>query len=164
MRLRAPQAADVAILVEIFSHPDVARWWPHETAATVEALILGDEPHLTGWVIEVDGNVAGWIQAYEEPDPDYRHAAIDLAVRADVHGRGVGPAAIRRLAEHLFSARGHHRLTIDPNAANHAAIRAYEKVGFRPVGVMQQYEFDHAQQRWTDGLLMELLVDDLAAG
>jgi hypothetical protein len=53
---------------------------------------------------------------------------------------------------------GHHRITIDPAAENAAAIRAYEKVGFRPVGVMRRYERDVDGDGWHDGLLMELLA------
>ena len=35
------------------------------------------------------------------------------------------------LTRYLIEERGHHRLTIDPAAANERAIRAYEKAGFR---------------------------------
>jgi aminoglycoside 6'-N-acetyltransferase len=63
------------------------------------------------------------------------------------------------LVAHLIEARGHHRLTIDPAAANARAIRCYAGVGFRPVGVMRQYERGE-DGTWHDGLLMELLADD----
>ena len=45
-------------------------------------------------------------------------------------------------------------------ADNAAAIRIYEKVGFRRVGVMRSYERDADGQGWHDGLLMELLADE----
>ena len=64
------------------------------------------------------------------------------------------------LARHLLAERGHHRITIDPAAANTAAIRTYEKVGFRPVGVMRLYE-QGPDGTWHDGLLMELLAGEL---
>jgi aminoglycoside 6'-N-acetyltransferase len=106
----------------------------------------------------------GVIQAWEEADPAYRHAGLDLALHPGVHGRGLGPEAIRTVARWLFDARGHHRLTIDPNAANERAIRAYRSVGFRPVGRMRAYEWDAAHGRWSDGLLMDLLRDELVEG
>jgi aminoglycoside 6'-N-acetyltransferase len=65
------------------------------------------------------------------------------------------------MARHLIADRGHHRLTIDPAAANTAAIRAYEKAGFRTVGVMRRYERDFDGDGWHDGLLMDLLADEL---
>jgi aminoglycoside 6'-N-acetyltransferase len=67
------------------------------------------------------------------------------------------------LARYLIEERGHHRLTIDPAADNAAAIRAYEKVGFRPVGRMRSYERG-PDGTWHDGLLMDLLADELIAG
>jgi len=56
--------------------------------------------------------------------------------------------------------RGHHRLTIDPAADNLAAIRAYEKVGFRTVGVMREY-WRAPDGTWHDGLLMDLPAAEL---
>jgi aminoglycoside 6'-N-acetyltransferase len=46
---------------------------------------------------------------------------------------------VRTLARYLIDERGHHRLTIDPAADNAAAVRTYEKVGFRAVGLMREY-------------------------
>lgn len=40
--------------------------------------------------------------------------------------------------------------------ANARAIRTYEAVGFRPVGVMRRYERG-ADGNWHEGLLMDLL-------
>ena len=75
-------------------------------------------------------------------------------------GQGLGPEALRTLAAYLFSERGHHRLTIDPAAINSRAIAAYRKVGFKPVGVMRCYELGPSGV-WRDGLLMDLLKDEL---
>ncbi len=59
----------------------------------------------------------------------------------------------------LIHERGHHRVTIDPAAHNHAAIRCYEKAGFVRVGVMRLAERDSDGNGWHDALLMELVVD-----
>lgn len=61
----------------------------------------------------------------------------------------------------MFDDRGHHRLTIDPAAANKQAIRAYRRIGFRPVGIMRQYERG-PDGNWRDGLLMDLLSGELS--
>jgi RimJ/RimL family protein N-acetyltransferase len=45
-----------------------------------------------------------------------------------------------------------------PAAANAAAVRAYEKVGFRPVGVIRAYERDAGGAGRHDGLPMELVL------
>jgi aminoglycoside 6'-N-acetyltransferase len=53
-------------------------------------------------------------------------------------------------------------LVIDPAADNEAAIRCYAAVGFRPVGVLRRYERDVDGAGRHDGLLMDLLAEDLA--
>jgi len=54
-------------------------------------------------------------------------------------------------------------VTIDPAAENSAAIRCYERVGFRRVGVLREYWRDGSGV-WRDGLLMDLLASELPAG
>ena len=64
------------------------------------------------------------------------------------------------LARYLIDVRGHHRLTIDPAASNARAIRSYESIGFRRVGVMRAYERG-PDGTWHDGLLLDLLAGEL---
>jgi aminoglycoside 6'-N-acetyltransferase len=158
--LRPPRPEDLARLVEIWATPDVRRWWPGEDEESIRAMITGEEREVVPFVIEVAGRTRGFLQVYEEPDPMYRHAGLDLVLDPEVRGRGLGPRAIVLAARWAF-ARGHHRLVIDPNGANLAAQRAYEKVGFSRVGVMRRYEWSEAEGDWTDGILYELLVGEL---
>ncbi|MGW5740872.1 GNAT family N-acetyltransferase [Amycolatopsis sp. NPDC003861] len=166
VRLRPAAAPDAARFEEILSHPEVARWWAdaEEPVAAQVSYLLDPDEGTTTYAIEYDdvGSTAviGIELAFEEADPQYRHAGIDIAVHPDFQGRGLGSDAIRTLAEHLFTVRGHHRLVIDPAAGNEAAIRLYASLGFRPVGTMRSYERG-PDGSWHDGLLMDLLVDDL---
>jgi aminoglycoside 6'-N-acetyltransferase len=159
VRLRPAEPDDVARLEPIMSDPSVARWWTAPSAAGAAADWLADDG-LLKLVIELDGEVVGSLQIDEETDPDYRHASIDLFLAPAAQDRGLGPDAIRTVARHLIDVRGHHRLTIDPSAANGRAIRAYEKVGFRAIGVMRAYE-RNADGSWHDNLLMDLLAGEL---
>ena len=154
MILRRLTPADAPELRRIHETPEVARWW-----GALSADFPDEDPTATRFVIEADGAVAGMVQYFEEPDPDYRHAMVDLFVDPALHGRGIGTEALRRVVEILVGERGHHRITIDPAADNAAAIRTYEKVGFKPVGVLHRYERDHLGDGWHDCLLMELLAD-----
>ncbi|MDG4779968.1 GNAT family protein [Micromonospora sp. WMMD961] len=158
--LRPATDADVPALAAIRAEPEVRRWWrgDDDLSDSVRADLGDDDLHV--YAIEHDGQVIGAIQWYAEADPDYRHASLDVFLDPAVRGAGLGVDAIRTLARHLIDEYGHHRFTIDPAAANSAAIRAYAKAGFRPVGVLRRYERGE-DGRWHDGLLMDLLADDL---
>jgi len=158
--LRPPTAADVPELARIRTTEQVHRWWrggDDMTKAVTEDL---EQPDVETFVIEHESKIAGAIQWQAETEPDYLHASIDIYIDPAAHGRGIGSDAVRTLARHLIVDRGHHRLVIDPAADNAAAIRCYSKVGFKPVGVMRRYERGD-DGAWHDGLLMDLLADEL---
>ena len=161
IHLRPATAADRQAVVAIRSTPEVReRWMGDDLVAEFDEALASDTLHYLA-VVEPDGTVVGGIQWEAEEDPDYRHAGIDLFIDPRVHNRGYGTDALRALCRHLVDVEGHHRITIDPAADNAAAIRTYEKVGFRPVGVMRAYERG-PDGTWHDGLLMDLLADELA--
>jgi aminoglycoside 6'-N-acetyltransferase len=154
--LRTGTESDVARLSAISSEPEVSQWWGGLSDEEIREQFVDSS---LGYVVGVDGEVIGAVQYSEEEDPMYRHAGIDIFLSAASHGRGYGTEAVRVLARHLLFERDHHRLIIDPAAANAAAIRAYEKVGFRRVGLMRNYERG-PDGTWHDGLLMDLLREE----
>ena len=152
VRVRPAEAADVPALVALLAEPSVAAWWGANDADDVRALLGG------ALVVEVAGTLGGVVLVHEEEDPEYRHAALDVSIATAHQGQGIGQEALRLVIDALVDA-GHHRFTIDPAAANERAIRAYARVGFRPVGVLREYERDPAGG-WRDGLLMDLLAGE----
>jgi aminoglycoside 6'-N-acetyltransferase len=157
--LRPVVPDDVERLVSIQAQPGIARWWglPDEAEVGQKAEAT-DDPQF--FAVEANGELVGLIQCNEENEPDFRHAGIDIFLAEHVHGLGLGTDAIRTLARYLIDERGHHRLTIDPAADNAVAIRVYEKVGFRPVGMLREY-WRSPDGTWRDGLLMDLLAGEL---
>jgi aminoglycoside 6'-N-acetyltransferase len=155
--LRRGRPEDAGRLSQIRNEPEVVRWWGSVDIEEEigEGFIGADH----GFVIEADGEVVGAIQYHEENDEMYRYAGMDIFLTASRHGGGLGTEALRLLAGYLFEERGHHRLTIDPAADNVAAIRAYERVGFRRVGIMRDYERG-PDGVWHDGLLMDMLEEE----
>jgi len=151
--LRPIAPGDEGPLKRILATPEVAEWWGPEPPG----FPFDDEPQSPRFAIVVDNEVAGLIQFTDEKEPDYRHAAIDLYLDPALHNRGLGTDAVCTLVRHLLSEHGHHRVTIDPAVENKAAVRAYEKAGFRPVGVMRLAERVAATGRWRDSLFMELV-------
>jgi aminoglycoside 6'-N-acetyltransferase len=158
--LRPPTEADIGPLAAIFATPEVARWWPDEDEESMRERVAEGDPDTTSWAVLANDEIVGLAQAWEEPDPMYRHGGIDLSLHPDRQGRGLGADTVRTVAGWLFDERGHHRITIDPAAHNAVAIRCYERVGFRPVGIMRRYE-RAPDGTWHDGLLMDLLTGEL---
>lgn len=154
--LRPTAAAHVPTFLAILGHPDIAKWWGGYDLERVRRELLGPQCY----AIELAGEVIGLIIYREEVDPDHRHAAMDLALHPGHQSQGLGADAMRAMARFLFRNRGHHRVVVDPAAHNVRAVRSCERAGFRRVGVLRQYERT-ADGQWHDGLLMDLLVDDL---
>jgi aminoglycoside 6'-N-acetyltransferase len=164
VRLVPATAGQIPAIASVLADPTVARWWTApDPEAEARRIVATQDDDVVAWVIEFDGAVVGILQAWEETDPGYRHAGVDLSLAADAQGRGLGPDAMRAVIRWLFEVRGHHRITVDPSAANDHAIRAYAKVGFRPVGVMRAYERG-VDGTWHDGLLMDLLRREFLCG
>lgn len=163
--LRPATEADLPRLLEILREPEVARHWSQpDDEFDRHELLSGDAVDglecSSTFVITLDGETIGWIAGWEKLHRDYRHAGIDLFLSTQHQGRGFGTEAIRLVCRYLFEGRGHHRIVIDPAADNVHAIRAYEKVGFRRVGVMRRYERG-ADGTFHDGMLLDLLPEDL---
>jgi len=159
--LRRVEPSDLDAFIALFKAPGMERFWPGDDREKLaREHVWPDDDDVYVYAVTVQGATIGLIQSWEETDPEYRHAGIDIALHPDWHEQGLGTDAVRTLARHLFEGSGHHRVTIDPAADNDRAIRCYEKVGFRRVGVMRKYERGQ-DGTFHDGLLMDLLPEDL---
>jgi aminoglycoside 6'-N-acetyltransferase len=158
--LRALEESDLDVLAPWLLEPGIARWWGRDRTDEERRDDLRSADGAEAFTILADGEIAGWLQISEEREPDYRHGALDILVGEAFQNRGIGRRALTLGARILFEERGHHRITIDPAAANERAIRCYAAVGFRPVGIMRCYE-RAPDGTWEDGLLMDLLTDEL---
>ena len=153
--LRPTGPDDVEALRAIRRAPEVmARWGTIE-----DDFPLGDEPTATRFTIFVGDEVAGMLQYTEENEPDYRHAEIDIFLGPAFHNRGLGPDAMRTVIRHLVEDRGHHRVILSVEAGNAQGIRAYEKTGFRRVGLMRLAGRVPGTREWTDEYLMEWVTE-----
>lgn len=140
------KTSDLTLIHRWLHAPHVARWW-HEDVGTYEevssqysAYIEGRDP-VEPYLVLHDGRPIGYIQAYRvSDDEEYRglvdiedSAGVDLFIgEEDLLYRGFGPRILRRyLEEVVFTDESIEVCVIDPDPQNTAAIRAYEKVGFR---------------------------------
>ncbi|MEP6694799.1 MAG: GNAT family N-acetyltransferase, partial [Chloroflexota bacterium] len=129
--------------------PHVRRWYddvaedvfPDDTIAERRVAIRGDDP-TDLFVIHLGGRPIGEIQSYRiEDHPEYAAMValgrpafgIDLYIgEPDLIGKGHGPALIRAFLRDVgFPRYGVDLCVIGPTRGNTAAIRAYEKAGFR---------------------------------
>ncbi|HEX2117837.1 MAG TPA: GNAT family N-acetyltransferase, partial [Acidimicrobiales bacterium] len=85
--LRPMTGDDVEPLTALFAVPEVAEWWPGQNSVRLQTR-LGDDDEGVGMVIERDGRLIGFIQYFEETDPDYRHAMVDIVLHPDWTDRG----------------------------------------------------------------------------
>ena len=128
MSIRPIEPRDVdAILAIQQACPEVAQWTARDYA--------GMTGGMAGWVAEEDAAVLGFLVA--------RRAASDLeilnfAVRGEARRRGLGTSLLR---EALAWGKAFHaeRALLEVRASNHAALRFYERFGFRPAGRRARY-------------------------
>jgi aminoglycoside 6'-N-acetyltransferase len=156
--LRPLEEADLDPLSAVIQEPSVAQWW----GEAEEPDRLRENLRMDGdaFVIEADGELAGWLGFTEETEPEYRSVGLDISLSERFQGKGLGPDALRTVIRWFADERGHHRFTIDPSMLNDRAIKAYGAVGFKPVGVMRKAELLRDGE-WHDGLLMDLLIEEL---
>ena len=157
MNLRKATDADVPALVALLSEDSVRAWWGDNAEADVrEALPFS-------WCIELDGDLAGLLHVHEETNPEYPQVELDIAVATRLQGRGLGQRALRE-AISMCIERGHHRFVIAPAAHNERAIRSYEAIGFKPIGIARESDRAPDGSGWWDSLLMDLLAREFVRG
>jgi aminoglycoside 6'-N-acetyltransferase len=146
-----------ALLPAVYAE-GIREWWGDTSDPDYQREGLRNDG--SAFAIHVDDTIAGWLAFHEETEPDYRHVALDVMLLPGHHGQGLGPEALRTAIRWFVDHHGHHRFTIDPALENKRAIRAYESVGFKPVGILRQHE-RAPDGHWRDGLLMDLLAEEL---
>jgi RimJ/RimL family protein N-acetyltransferase len=139
--------ADLPRLHEWLRREHVDRWWqegswPYEkVAAEYGRYIEGADP-TEPYLVLLDERPIGYIQAYRTADwPELAAvgtfppgtAGVDLFIgEADLLYRGLGPRILTAfLREVVFADPEVPMCIIDPAVSNAAAIRAYEKTGYR---------------------------------
>jgi aminoglycoside 6'-N-acetyltransferase len=159
MTLRPPTAADAEPLLSILTEPEVSRWWVDYTPERIRDEIITSGDAL---VMEIDACCAGAIFLYPNEDPEYLHVVIHLFLGAKWYGHRYGAESLAIVIAHLKTL-GQHRFTLDPNVHNAPAIRSYERLGFRRVGILREYQL-RPDGSYEDGLLMDLVLSDFPNG
>ncbi|MGB8909304.1 MAG: GNAT family N-acetyltransferase [Candidatus Cybelea sp.] len=96
-------------------------WWggKPKTKEEVRREYLAHASARQAYIVAVDDKPIGYIQAWSDEPPD---GGIDIVLKPEAQGRGLGVDAVRALALHLRTA-GWKRMTIDPRAKTIARLR-----------------------------------------
>lgn len=135
--LRAPRQDDLDPLVAILAEPEVAFWWVGYTPERVQAEFLTDTDHVR--IIEIAGECAGAMFVLRGEDPEYPTTVMHLFIGTRFRGNRIGEEALA-LAIRAEFADGVSRITLDPNVNNDGAVRSYERLGFKQIGVLRDYQ------------------------
>jgi RimJ/RimL family protein N-acetyltransferase len=137
---------DLGLMHRWVNNGFVARWWPgwpslEQVRVKYSPRINGEEP-VRCFIVEIDESPTAFIQCYRIRDvPQYAIIGVEAANAAGIDlfiaereraYRGLGPLIIREfLRGVVFRELDVDSCIIGPAHNNRAAIRAYEKVGFK---------------------------------
>ncbi|MFE2374266.1 GNAT family N-acetyltransferase [Streptomyces sp. NPDC059398] len=124
----------LSLLAQWFADPEFVRDWGGRPLAREEvaAKYTGRRhPAVVSLLVLRGVDAVGYAQ-YVPAGP--HEGGIDMVLVPHAQGQGYGPDAARALVRYLHTVVGWDRVTVDPEASNHRAIRAWSKAGFRPVG------------------------------
>jgi len=142
---------DLQLLFEWLNRPHVMDWWNGRTSFTEvrDKYLprLGIDSSVHPYITRLNGVPVGFIQSYvvmaqqasgwwlDETDPGA--VGIDqFLADAENLGKGIGTTMVTQFVEFLFRDSAVTKIQTDPAPTNLRAIRCYEKVGFRKVGIV----------------------------
>lgn len=169
LRLRAIEREDIPRFVRWFNDPEVRQFltmheplsrakeerWFEEQLSRPNELHLAMEVWVGGEWVHI-GNIG-----LHNINLKNRSAILGIVIgEKEFWGKGYGREAIRVLLRYAFYELGLHRVELEVFAQNARAIRCYEAVGFKRVGVRREAFFRDGA--FHDLVLMDLLASEFA--
>ena len=159
--------------------PTYARWMNHhDVREGLENLAIDTPETMERWVDEEVAKcvqrppVAASFTIYDRSDDapvgtaglfkiSYVHSNAELGIAiGDRRGRGLGTEATRLTVRWAFRTLGLRNVMLGALAWNEGALRAYEKAGFRRIGVRRAAEMSRGER--VDVVYMDIVPRDLA--
>ncbi|PTL81257.1 GNAT family N-acetyltransferase [Vitiosangium sp. GDMCC 1.1324] len=147
LRLRWLTEADIPALYELFSHPEVTRYWSwaaYTERAQAEKLLrnihrLFAERSLFNWGIarREDDRVVGTC-TLSDLNAQNQRASLGYAVNRAHWGQGYGREAVSRVVEFGFTSLELHRLEADVDPRNTSSIQVLARLGFKREGYQRE--------------------------
>lgn len=145
--LRGISAADVDRFYEIYSNPEVMRYWSApplpdrdaaaEQVAEIQNLFERREMLKWGIALRTDNKLIGTVTLFH---PDFTHRRVELgyALGRDYWGRGYMQETLVAVLDFAFDVLAMHRLEADVDPRNSASIQALERMGFQREGYLRE--------------------------
>jgi RimJ/RimL family protein N-acetyltransferase len=150
VELRSLVSADVEALYEIFSNPDVMRYWSRppftregearELLAAIEKAFAEQSLFQWGVARRADGRVIGTCTLSQVDGLNLR-AELGYALGRAHWGQGIMAEALSLLVPFAFGPLGLRRLEADVDPLNAASIRSLERFGFQREGLLRERWF-----------------------
>jgi aminoglycoside 6'-N-acetyltransferase len=133
--IRSANADDKRLLTRWFNNPAVYAYWGGKPLSddeiTEHCTVQVTDDTCWPFIITQNEHPVGFIQAWVRNDMT---GGLDLVIAPHHRRKGIGPRALRMLADYLCETAGWKRVTVDPCVDNTAAIAAFERAGFRDTG------------------------------
>lgn len=165
--LRPLEEADVPLLARWLLDPHIKQWlqlsedppvYCNEQSVRERFHAMKASPSIELWRIETrEGRPIGQIEIVDIRTLHGRAEMHMCIGETDLHSRGYGTDALRRLLRHAFESLKLRRVHCIVDADNSRAIRCYEKAGFMREGLLRQHRLRHGIA--VDMLAMGILRD-----
>ena len=169
VRLRGPRSDDADALFQLFSDPQVMRYWsrpPMTTRREAEGLIEEIDESFAqrtklNWMLSLrsDDAVIGTCTLFNF-EPRHRRVEIGYALRSDHWNRGIATEAATLALAWAFRVLGLHRIEADIDPRNHGSRKLLHRLGFSSEGVLRERYF--VGEQISDTELFGLLESDWA--
>ena len=145
--LRSISAEDVDNFFEIYSNPEVMRYWstpplPNRDAASklIDEIQDGfSRRELLKWGIALrdDDSLIGSVTLFH---PDFTHRRVELgyALGRAYWGQGYMQETLKAVLTYAFETLNLHRIEADVDPRNAASVRTLERLGFQREGYLRE--------------------------
>lgn len=171
IKLRWLEDRDASDLFDLYSDPEVMRYWSHAPWSTLEqARMAIDEAHsdyATGASLHcaiehrATGALIGSCALYAFAAQN-RCASLGYLLSRAHWGQGYLSESMRILLDHAFTELELNRVEVDVHCCNTASARALERLGFRREGCMRERWIVEGRKHDTESY--GLLRSDWLAG
>jgi [ribosomal protein S5]-alanine N-acetyltransferase len=147
LSLRWIRAEDVDDFYDVYSNPEVMRYWstlplPDKDAASklineIQEGIKHDEMMKWGIALRSSDKLIGSVTLFHI-DFTHRRAEIGYAQGRAYWGQGYMQEALKAVLNHAFEILNLHRIEADVDPRNAASVRTLERLGFQREGYLRE--------------------------